>query len=349
MTHSNLSSVVLIPAFNPDSELLGLVSELRNSGYEKIVVVNDGSDSKTIFSDLERDDIVVLHHPKNLGKGAALKTGFRYCLDHYSGTSQGIITVDADGQHLVEDVRSVDAEFCDHPDHIVLGVRIFDKGAPLRSAFGNRITSFVLGEAENIKLSDTQTGLRAIPLEFAERATGIRGDHYEFELECLVLAKRLQLEISEVPITTVYHGNNESSHFRPLIDSLRVYSVFSRFLVMSLASFIVDICLFLLVFLFTNNVYLSTYVSRSASASINFLGNKFIVFKSHSLGSMFGEALSYVCLVFVVATLSAFLVEHLYIGDGPSVLFVKIGVDAALFFLNFLVQKHLLFKFPKEA
>jgi glycosyltransferase involved in cell wall biosynthesis len=343
------SSVVLIPAYNPGAELSTLVSELDAAGYKRIVLVNDGSENSEFFPVSQTGRLVVLSHAKNMGKGAALKTGFQYILENFSSDTSGIITVDADGQHLVRDVLNVDAKFGRDPESLVLGVREFDQDVPFRSALGNRVTSFVLDKAENIELTDTQTGLRALSLKFVKQTIDLRANHYEFELECLVLARRQGIKICEVPITTVYHSNNESSHFRPLLDSVRVYSVFSRFLAISLASFLIDIVAFWIVFLITSNVYVSTYSSRSVSATINFLGNKYLVFRSHSLTRIIWEGGSYLCLVFLVASVSAFFVQHLYKATNLNILVAKVIVDISLFFMNFFVQKHLLFKWNKES
>ena len=93
---------VVIPTYNPPLlQLDFFIEELLNKGYKKIIVVNDGSDNsyKDFFIKLKNKEIIVLHHVKNKGKGATLKLAFNYCLNNFSDL-QGIITADADGQHL---------------------------------------------------------------------------------------------------------------------------------------------------------------------------------------------------------------------------------------------------------
>ena len=102
--------IVVIPAYEPDEKLLRLVDELKQQTDYKIIIVDDGSknaESKDVFSKLEADSAVtLLHHKVNRGKGRAMKTAFEYIKD--AGFSDdGIITVDADGQHLIKDIVAV--------------------------------------------------------------------------------------------------------------------------------------------------------------------------------------------------------------------------------------------------
>ena len=99
---------------------------------------------------------------------------------------------------------------------------------PWRSRFGNTLTRRVLRWTHGLDLLDTQTGLRCLPAEFARETLEIAGDRYEFELECLLLAQARRRPIVQQPIRTIYIDDNASSHFRPLVDSLRVYRVILR-------------------------------------------------------------------------------------------------------------------------
>ena len=111
---------ILIPAYNPDEALVTLVENLRASGFSTIVVVNDGSDESTvgIFEKVASFVDRVLTHEQNLGKGAALKTGLQHIAETYPD-KLGVITVDADGQHLPEDVVNVYEEGVSKPHHLI--------------------------------------------------------------------------------------------------------------------------------------------------------------------------------------------------------------------------------------
>lgn len=336
---------ILIPAYNPDEKLFEVVNGLVSLGFVNIVVVNDGSESPIQFEALRQfAHVHVVSHSFNRGKGAALKTGFKYVLEQLPSHIRTIITVDADGQHLCKDVARIAEQSLGSPDALCLGVRSFDGAVPLKSEIGNRLTSFVLEQAQDIKLSDTQTGLRAYPVKFASASLETSGEHYEFELNCILLAGTEKVPIVELPISTVYIENNESSHFKPILDSLRVYSVFSRYLLTSSISFALDFVLFYLLFIVGVGVFGSTIVARTCSAVFNFLGNKYLVFASRgNTRSFLVEASGYLALAGVVAVLSASLVALLYEYSPLHVLLIKIIVDIFLFFVSYFCQKVFVF------
>lgn len=338
------SIAILIPAYNPKKPFIDLVASLNEYGFTKIVVVDDGSESIGTF-DLAsmKAPLHVLRHAENLGKGAALKTGFAFISEKLGDEVKTIVTVDADGQHLCSDVIRITESANENSRNVILGVRDFQDSVPIKSAIGNHLTRLVLKRAKNISLSDTQTGLRALPINFAKESCGITSNRYEFELESILLANQLGIEIQELPITTVYIANNESSHFRPIVDSMRVYAVFARFISISLVSFLIDIAAFAVSFAISSNVYTSTYLARSISATLNFLGNKFFVFKSDNKVRAIFEASGYVTLVVIMATLSAYFVNLVHSETLLNIIATKILVDAALFFVSFLAQKFLLF------
>lgn len=338
------ATVILIPAYNPTASLVDLATALAARGFDKIVIVDDGSTATENFERARSATSAhVLRHAHNQGKGAALKTGFAFISETFGGEAQSIITVDADGQHLCDDVVRIAKAGSAAPDSLILGVRDFQQSVPVRSKFGNYLTRLVLQQAKNIRLSDTQTGLRAIPLSFAMKCCELTSNRYEFELESIVLANRETIVLQELPISTVYIDNNVSSHFRPVVDSMRVYAVFARFISVSFASFLIDITAFAIAYAISSNVYTSTYLARSVSATLNFLGNKIFVFKSHDRMRAVLEASGYVLLVVAMATLSAYLVGRLHALTTSNIILVKVAVDACLFFASFLTQRHLLF------
>lgn len=225
---------LLIPAYEPDEKLLPLVQAL--APHYPIIIVNDGStqpECARIFAQLAAlPQITVLQHEVNQGKGAALKTGFAYQLAH-APNSVGVITLDADGQHLVPDVLKVAQQLQKQPAHVILGVRDFGDKVPLRSKFGNTVTGFLFKKIYKLPISDTQTGLRGLPLNLLKSLTKFHTTHYEFEMECLVYFAEHKIPVTQLPISTVYIDHNKSSHFNPILDSVRIYSVLLRFLIIS--------------------------------------------------------------------------------------------------------------------
>ncbi|OGX80454.1 family 2 glycosyl transferase [Exiguobacterium sp. SH31] len=340
--------VVLIPAYNPDQALVTLVRELKDKGFVHVIVVNDGSADtcRAVFDDVKPEVSTVLEHEQNAGKGAALKTGLRHIVDAYPETT-GVITVDADGQHLPADVRNLYDEGVKWPHHLIMGCRDFSSPAiPFRSRFGNQMTRFVMLLGSGLRLNDTQTGLRAIPLRYVKQLIDIPGNRYEFEMNMLTFTKRLQVPIHQTPIETVYVDENASSHFRPVIDSILIYRMFLAYSLSSVASFLMDIGVYaLLIFLLnpwfeTVHVIVATILARVVSSLFNYYVNRKVVFKSTAKRSM----LKYFGLVAVQMALSASLVYVLFLLFRDGEVILKVAVDSVLFVLSYYVQKRWIFK-----
>ena len=225
-------AVIVIPAHEPPAKLVELVQDLSRDA-RAVVIVDDGSSSqcREVFSQASAlPNVTLLSHAVNLGKGRALKTAFEHVLLTTTADAVGVVTADADGQHLAADIRRVAERLEDRatPAALILGSRAFQGEVPLRSRFGNLLTRKVFALLIGRALSDTQTGLRGIPRSFLAELTQLEGNRYEFELEMLIRATR-RMPIEELGIATVY-GAFAKSHFDPLRDSLRIYSVFVRFI-----------------------------------------------------------------------------------------------------------------------
>ena len=216
--------VVIIPAFNPDNKLINLVNELK-SVYEKIIVVDDGSDNKNIFKKIE-NDCVILKHDKNYGKGRAIKTGLIYYMDNDLKNYCGVVLADADGQHIKEDIINVSNEL-EKNDEFILGTRLFNtKEVPFRNKIGNRITSWLFKKLYGIYLKDTQTGLRAIPNKLIPEMINISGYRFEYEMNVLTYLVKKKKRIVECDIHSVYLiDSNKKSHFKVIKDSYKIYKL----------------------------------------------------------------------------------------------------------------------------
>ncbi len=346
---------IIIPAYEPDEKLLGLLDELNKAQLGPVVVVNDGSDSEgygEIFKGVVERGARLLTHAVNMGKGRALKTAFNYCLNEYEDII-GVITADSDGQHTTDDIRKcMDALVSNRDEKVlVLGCRNFNEsGIPARSVFGNKTTSRVMKILLGLSISDTQTGLRGISVPFMKYLLTEKGERFEFETNMLIATKDLGIKIVEVPIKTIYLEENKSSHFNPILDSIRIYAVFVKFLLSSLSSSVVDIVMFsIFCGIFRNvpvaigYVMLSTILARVISAIYNFLINYKVVFKGK--GSSSRAAVRYLMLAVCIMLLSGGLVTF-FTGLLPMVpeFVVKIPVDCVLFMLSFVVQREVVYK-----
>lgn len=343
---------IIIPSYEPDEKLPGLLKELKGAGFQNIVLVDDGSGEAYahLFKEAEESfGCRVLHHAINQGKGRALKTAFNYCLQEFSD-AVGVITADSDGQHSPECILACADALLAHPDSLILGCRCFEgKDVPARSEFGNKCTRMVMKYLTGITVSDTQTGLRGIPTSFMERLLMVKGERFEFETNMLLETKERKIPIVEVPIRTIYIEENRTSHFNPIRDSVKIYMIFGKFLFSSLSSSVVDLVLFS-VFCFlmrdmqwrrVSYITVATVSARILSAFYNYSMNLKVVFQSEkSVGATLPR---YILLAMVQMSLSAFLVGKLYPLFGGAEVVVKIPVDVLLFFLSFFIQREFVY------
>lgn len=331
---------VLIPAYEPGEALPALTRALMDEGVP-VVVVNDGSATGLeYFERIRAQGAVVLEHKENLGKGRALKTGLAWMAEQ---GYEGVVTADADGQHSLEDILRVARALAGGSRRLVLGIRDVSR-MPNRSRTGNRLTRTLFRLLYGIKLQDTQTGLRGIPLTGENRSEllSLTGERYEYEMEMLIEAGELfPAGIQELEIETIYlEDSDTSSHFRPLADGARIYSVlfrhFPRFFLSSILAFLVDYSLFnLLYYLLFHRSVPAAVLARVVSAGVNYTVNRKLVFGSsyHLLGYV------KICLVILLAGsgLMYLLVDCLSL---PAFL-VKPLVDCGLYVLSFAAQNRM--------
>lgn len=337
---SNLA--ILIPAYNPGDHLLSLVESLLKCNFSKIVIVDDGSDpsSQKIFAKLAQiKNCYVVHHAVNLGKGRALKTGFNFCCLNFPDIL-GVLTADCDGQHLPHDIRKVADAFRNNPNMLVIGCRTFNKKSPLKSRFGNILTRYVFKLLIGEKLSDTQSGLRCIPIKMIPILLSLKGEHYEYEMNMLIAPERKQFGIREVPIDTVYLDGNRLSHFNPLIDSMRIYFLLLRFAFSSIFASSIDFIIFTAIFLINKNFSIAFIVARLVAGCVNFFINRNLVF--HSMRKRFFPFVKYLILFVTLAALSFFSIRIL-IDYKINVIEAKILIETILFFISFMIQRDFVF------
>ena len=274
LSKNELRVVAVVPSLNPDEKLKSVVEGLLAEGFYKIILVDDGSDEahKGRFTECLAVDpkVELLVHPVNKGKGAAMKTAFAYVLDNCRNC-EGVVTVDGDAQHHPEDCRRCSEKMIEK-DCVILGVRDFSgKDVPFRSKLGNKMTSTVFRLFCGMKLSDTQTGLRAFPIDILEQMLKTKGDRYEYETRMLLDFKTFKIPYAEEKIRTVYIEENQTSHFRVVRDSFRIYrmifSHFLKYIFTSFASYLLELALVSLVTLLMNTLVSSEQIGEMAFVS----------------------------------------------------------------------------------
>ena len=354
--------IALIPAYEPDERIIEITDELIERGFD-IVVVDDGSgrDCAELFEELSQK-ATVLTHGSNMGKGAALKTGLRFISKYMAynesvltpsgsetilGRDAIIVTVDADGQHLPDDVLRVAEIAASRRDALVLGSRALKNDVPARSRFGNTVTRHVYSAATGVHIHDTQTGLRAFHRSMIPRLLEIEGDRYEYEINMLMQLAAEGVPIIEERIETVYEDNNRGSHFRTVRDSVRVYKEILKFSASSLASFAIDYSMYALLLAATgaagiaNSLIISNIGARLVSAAANYTMNKKLVFKSRT-GFARSAAQYFMLAAFILAG-NTIVLSTLAVTLGMNRLLAKLLTEALFFAISWTVQKYVIF------
>lgn len=332
-----MKKIALIPCYEPDNKLIKLLEKLYNK--MDIVVIDDGSGTeyKDIFKEAEKFSYVI-SYDNNKGKGYALKKGIKYIKSTYK-EDYIIITMDCDGQHSVDDVLKLSNYVEKNPDTLVLGKRLRDSTVPIRSKIGNTITKFIYRVSTGIDIYDTQTGLRAFSNKLTNYMLSIYGNRYEYEMNVLLYLNRNNIKYKEITIKTIYINNNESSHFNAIKDSFRVYREIIRFASSSIISFIIDYVLYTVLFLLSKKIILSNTVARLISASVNYNLNKKMVFKYNKKESK--SLFKYILLAVAILICNTFILGILSLFMNSLV--AKIITEIILFFINYFVQKNIIF------
>ncbi len=202
-----MNIAVVIPAYNASSSLDALLhrSSLVHP-REHTIVVNDGSRDATAET-AARAGAVVLSHDVNRGKGAALRTGCAYALEH---GYDGVVTMDADLQHKPEDIPRFLAAFSETNADIIIGSRLHSlKGMPVHRRLSNLITTFLVCARTAASIEDSQSGFRFIHAR-ALRAVRTTSNGFEAETEFIIRAAAVGCTFGALPIDTIYAGEKSS-------------------------------------------------------------------------------------------------------------------------------------------
>lgn len=174
------------------------------------------------------------------------------------------------------------------------------------------------------------------------------GERYEYATSVLLEVNKRSIPIYQFDIETIYINNNESSHFNPILDSIRIYSLLLKYMLASLSAFIIDIVMFaffvsLYSFSFSEKyIVLATYSSKILSCSYSYIINKKLVFETQ--GKHLIYVLRFVLLCIVQASISALLVTCLFRWFMQNEVLTKVVVDAVLFFFSFKLQQRWVFQ-----
>jgi glycosyltransferase involved in cell wall biosynthesis len=215
----------VIPVYNHAATVAKVVKDTKALGFP-VFVVDDGSTDNSYDQIKEIAGIKILRHERNLGKGAAIITGFAAA----ATVADWAITIDADGQHYADDAKKLIKAIPKKTRPIIVGARanMVGEHVPWTSKFGRKFSNFWVRTSGGPAISDSQSGFRIYPLPEALN-WGTKARRFQFEVEILVQAKRKGLLVIEAPVRVNYNPNGERiSHFRPFVDFLRNSSTFTR-------------------------------------------------------------------------------------------------------------------------
>lgn len=337
--------VILIPALEPPTSLISFCKELTDDGSLQILVVDDGSNhSKAIFEELDlTENVTIIANEENLGKGAALKVGFEFVQRSPWRDCLGVITVDADGQHSLEDVRRMIVAAKRDPSTFVIGRRLGSTSAsqvPLRSYIGNLITKYIFQVASGIGLSDSQCGLRFYPSQTIGVLGEIKSEKYDFETEVFFALKSHGTLMKEIDIKKLYFENNDSSHFRPFIDSMRICWVFFRHTYISVLAALIDFFVFYSFWLLTDNSFISICFSRGLALAFYIYGLSNFAYHT----KITKRIVLQVCLLVLMSVIVVpYLINFAFV-YFENIILSKIISESIWFFFNFFILRKVVFK-----
>ena len=338
-----MKQALLIPIYQPSDKVLPFLKQFKKEDFDLFLVVDDGSgeEYQSIFAAISNETVfTVLSYPLNHGKGHALKTGMHHLLKNHPDLDS-ITTADGDGQHTYHDILHLKEEQKKNQEALMMGVRDFSgPTVPRRSKIGNGFSSWYFKVATGVRLNDTQTGLRSIPYNLFDLALQTPGERFDYEMKFLLEAVK-EAEMVQVTIQTVYEEENHVSHFRTIRDSVLIYKTPLFYLLVSVASWLLDIGIFSLLsnFVFTGSaayqIYLSTIAARIFSGVFNFIMFAYVVFPSKNKKYKMG--VKYFVLFVVNMLLSASL-TYAFSYLSTALTFIKVIVDLVIAIANYFIN-----------
>jgi len=219
-THELLNSTnfcVIVPTYNNQKTLKKVLDSILDF-TASVIIVNDGSTDSTNEILKQYSQLTQIHHPKNLGKGRALRNGFRKAIEL---DFEYAITIDSDGQHFAADIPIFIEAIQNEPNALLIGSRnMTQENVPKKSSFGNKFSNFWFKFETGIKLEDTQSGFRLYPLRLLPKR--FYTNKFEFEIEVIVRAAWKGIVVKNIPIQVLYDPAERVSHFRPFRDFTRI-------------------------------------------------------------------------------------------------------------------------------
>jgi len=211
---------VVIPSYN-EAATVREVAARAHRHCPNVIVVDDGSVDGTVQA-LAGLDVTVLRNDENRGKAGSLMRGFEHALAHGAA---GVMTLDADGQHMPEEIPSFLEQAAQYPDAFIIGARRRDqRQVSFWRYAANRIADFWIGWAAGMPIEDSQSGFRLYPARLLQTVTIPHGhrESFVYESEVLIEAARRGFDFKNINVSVKPRSGPSPSHFRPLLDIARI-------------------------------------------------------------------------------------------------------------------------------
>ena len=213
----------VIPAYHEELHVRGVAERVR-AQLDHVLVLDDGSGDATAARAREGGAEVIVH-AENLGKGEAIKSGLRHWLAR--AEIEFILLLDADGQHLPEEIPRFFAAAATVEAGLFVGTRMNDtREMPFVRRTVNRYMSHRISRLCGQEVPDTQCGYRMLHRTFAPHVLD-GTSRFDYETEMLIIASRKGFRIASVPISTIY--SDEVSSIHPVRDTLRFFKLIRRY------------------------------------------------------------------------------------------------------------------------
>lgn len=222
---NNKKIALLIPAYNEEEYIQGVIKSCTSYGMD-IIIIDDGSSDSTAekvrsLISSSGNNLKLLVHPENIGKGKALITGFEYIVNN---DYAGVITLDADGQHDPDEIKDFLKIVRDESPDLVIGNRLGNtSGMPFIRLATNVFTSWIISNIAGKKVSDVQSGYRYLKSD-ALRKIKLRTSNFDTEPEIVMRAGWHNMKILNIPIKTIYH-DNFTSYVNPVTDTIKFFKL----------------------------------------------------------------------------------------------------------------------------
>lgn len=213
-----MRTLIIVPAYNEQDNILKLVEELRNYNYD-FLIINDCStdDTKSI---LDGNNINHLDLPINLGLAGVTRAGFRYAKDNDYDCAA---CIDGDGQHLPEYISTLIDEIEEGNDYVV-GSRFVNEKKPISARMlGSRLICFMIALKTGKKVTDPTSGMRALGKKVIEEFSNSMNFHAEPDAMCYLIRKKFK--VKEVQVVMKERETGVSYFHNPLKSVYYMISV----------------------------------------------------------------------------------------------------------------------------